>query len=58
MGDYAMHKLRALQKENSPIGDVRGLGLIGVELIKDQRKTPAPQEPKVFAIAVCNRDYC
>jgi 4-aminobutyrate aminotransferase-like enzyme len=40
-----MHKLRALQKGNSLIGDVRGLGLmIGVELIKDQRKTPAPLE--------------
>ncbi len=52
-GDYAMHKLRALQKENSLIGDVRGLGLmIGVELIKDQKKTPAPSEAESL------RDRC
>jgi 4-aminobutyrate aminotransferase / (S)-3-amino-2-methylpropionate transaminase / 5-aminovalerate transaminase len=52
-GDYASHRLRALQKDNSLIGDVRGLGLmIGVELIKDQRKTPAPSEAESL------RDRC
>jgi 4-aminobutyrate aminotransferase / (S)-3-amino-2-methylpropionate transaminase / 5-aminovalerate transaminase len=52
-GNYAMAKLRALQKEHSLIGDVRGLGLmIGVELIKDQKKTPAPAEAEAV------RDHC
>jgi 4-aminobutyrate aminotransferase / (S)-3-amino-2-methylpropionate transaminase / 5-aminovalerate transaminase len=44
-GNYAMGKLRELQKRNSLIGDVRGLGLmIGVELVKDADKTPATAE--------------
>ena len=52
-GNYAMAKLRALQKEHSLIGDVRGLGLmIGVELIKDRKKTPAPAEAEAV------RDHC
>jgi 4-aminobutyrate aminotransferase/(S)-3-amino-2-methylpropionate transaminase len=52
-GEYAMGKLRALQKEHSLIGDVRGLGLmIGVELIKDQKKTPAAAETEAI------RDHC
>jgi 4-aminobutyrate aminotransferase/(S)-3-amino-2-methylpropionate transaminase len=52
-GAYAMSKLRALQKENSLIGDVRGLGLmLGVELIKDQKKTPAAAEAEAV------RDRC
>lgn len=46
MGDRLINKLKNLKKENSLIGDVRGLGLmIGVELIKDQRtKEPASRE--------------
>ncbi len=52
-GNYAMAKLRALQKEHSLIGDVRGLGLmIGVELVKDQKKTPAAAEAEAI------RDHC
>ncbi len=44
-GNYVMAKLRDLQKQNPLIGDVRGLGLmIGVELVKDQKKTPATAE--------------
>jgi 4-aminobutyrate aminotransferase/(S)-3-amino-2-methylpropionate transaminase len=44
-GNYVMARLRDLQKQNPLIGDVRGLGLmIGVELVKDQKKTPATAE--------------
>jgi len=44
-GDYAMAKLRELQKNNPLIGEVRGLGLmIGVELVKDEKLTPATPE--------------
>jgi 4-aminobutyrate aminotransferase / (S)-3-amino-2-methylpropionate transaminase / 5-aminovalerate transaminase len=44
-GEYAMGKLRELQKRNPLIGDIRGRGLmIGVELIKDAEKTPATAE--------------
>jgi len=44
-GNYAMAKLRDLQKHNPMIGDVRGLGLmIGVELVKDDKLTPATAE--------------
>ncbi len=49
LGEYAMGKLRDLQKRNSMIGDVRGLGLmIGVELIKDAEKTPAAAEAEAI----------
>lgn len=46
MGARLINKLKNLKKENSLIGDVRGLGLmIGVELVKDQRtKEPASRE--------------
>ena len=44
-GEYAMKKLRALQKHNPIIGEVRGLGLmIGVELVRDEKLTPANTE--------------
>jgi 4-aminobutyrate aminotransferase / (S)-3-amino-2-methylpropionate transaminase / 5-aminovalerate transaminase len=44
-GNYVMEKLRELQKHNPIIGDVRGLGLmIGVELVKDEKLTPATSE--------------
>ncbi len=47
-GEYAMGKLRELQKNNPLIGDVRGLGLmIGVELVKDTKLTPAVAETEV-----------
>src|SRR5438270_268524 len=45
IGAYAMTKLRDLQKENPLIGEVRGAGLmIGVELVRDERLTPANTE--------------
>ena len=48
-GNYAMAKLKDLQRENPLIGDVRGLGLmIGVELVKDEKLTPATPEAEAI----------
>lgn len=53
LGAYAMSRLREMQKSHPTIGDVRGLGLmIGVELVKDQKKTPATAEAEAV------RDAC
>ena len=51
MGARLINKLKNLKKENSLIGDVRGLGLmVGVELVKDQRtKEPASREANEIA---------
>ena len=44
-GNYAMAKLRDLQRDNPLIGAVRGLALmIVVELIKDEQLTPSTSE--------------
>ena len=44
-GDELMSSLMELKEKYSLIGDVRGKGLmIGIELIKDKDKTPAPEE--------------
>ena len=52
-GNYAMSKLRELQKQNSLIGEVRGLGLmIGVELVKDEKLTPASIEAEALRDAL------
>ncbi len=52
-GNYAMAKLRELQKDNPLIGEVRGLGLmIGVELIKDEKLTPATSEAEAIRDAL------
>lgn len=48
-GNYARKRLRELQKQNPLIGDVRGLGLmIGVELVKDEKLTPASAEAEAI----------
>jgi 4-aminobutyrate aminotransferase len=42
LGEYLKGQLLALKERYPLIGDVRGLGLmVGIELIKDARKTPA-----------------
>src|SRR5271165_6850652 len=52
-GNYAMTKLRALQKHHPLIGEVRGLGLmIGVELVKDEKLTPATTEAEAIRDAL------
>jgi 4-aminobutyrate aminotransferase len=41
-GRYLLQQLIALKGKYSAIGDVRGMGLmVGIELIKDEKKTPA-----------------
>jgi 4-aminobutyrate aminotransferase len=53
MGHYTMGKLRELQKHNPLIGEVRGLGLmIGVELVKDEKLTPATAEAEAVREAL------
>ena len=45
VGAYAMTKFRELQQGNPVIGDVRGKGLmIGIELVKDEKRTPGAAE--------------
>lgn len=52
-GNYAMTKLRDLQKQHPIIGDIRGLGLmIGVELVKDEKLTPAASEAEAVRDAL------
>jgi 4-aminobutyrate aminotransferase-like enzyme len=52
-GEYAMKKLRDLQKQNPLIGEVRGLGLmIGVELVRDEKLTPANTEAEAIRDAL------
>jgi 4-aminobutyrate aminotransferase len=44
-GEYFRSQLEELQQRYPMIGDIRGMGLmIGVELIRDEKKTPASNE--------------
>lgn len=44
-GAYTLAKLKELQHSNPLIGEVRGVGLmIGIEMVKDDQRTPAPAE--------------
>jgi 4-aminobutyrate aminotransferase / (S)-3-amino-2-methylpropionate transaminase / 5-aminovalerate transaminase len=55
-GNYAMSRLRELQKKNPLIGEVRGLGLmIGVELVRDEKLTPATTEAEAIRDACLRR---
>ncbi len=48
-GDYFRAQLCGLQEKYPIIGDVRGLGLmIGIEFVKDAKKTPAHEERDRF----------
>jgi 4-aminobutyrate aminotransferase len=56
IGDYAMRKLRELQKQNPVIGEVRGAGLmIGIELVRDEKLTPANSEAEAIRDALLKR---
>jgi len=51
VGEYLMKRLKELQDENELIGDVRGKGLlIGVELVKNDRKKPATDEARKLSM--------
>jgi len=53
MGEYAMIKMRKIQTQNPLIGEVRGLGLmIGVELVRDEKLTPASTEAEAVRDAL------
>ena len=55
-GEYALSKLRELQAVNPLIGEVRGLGLmIGIELVKDEKRTPATREAEEIREAMLRR---
>ena len=52
-GGYVLSRLESLKERFSVIGDVRGMGLmIGIELITDNRLTPATAEAEAV------RDFC
>src|SRR6266852_6094009 len=52
-GEYGMQKLREIQKHSPLIGEVRGLGLmIGVELVRDEKLTPANSEAEAVRDAL------
>lgn len=56
IGDYLMKAMSDLKQKFDLIGDVRGRGvLIGLELVKDKKKTPAITQTRKFAKYARNR---
>jgi 4-aminobutyrate aminotransferase/(S)-3-amino-2-methylpropionate transaminase len=52
-GEFLMGQLEALKAKHKQVGEVRGKGLmLGIELIRDKEKTPAPIEGSKI------RDFC
>jgi 4-aminobutyrate aminotransferase len=55
-GEYALLKLQELKRSNALIGELRGLGLmIGIELVKDEKLTPASIEAGAIHEAMLRR---
>jgi 4-aminobutyrate aminotransferase len=55
-GEYALSRLRDLQRGNPLIGEVRGQGLmIGLELVSDEKLTPAAAEAEAIRDAMLRR---
>ena len=47
MGQEFMKRLHEMKEHYKIVGDVRGLGMMcGLELVKDSKKTPAPEKTK------------
>src|SRR3984957_4286287 len=55
-GEYALSLLRDLQRGNPLIGEVRGQGsMIGLELVRDEKLTPAAAEAEAIRDAMLRR---
>ncbi|HEY9093712.1 MAG TPA: acetyl ornithine aminotransferase family protein [Candidatus Cryosericum sp.] len=55
-GEYIMKHLRSMQKKHPLMGDVRGKGLmIGVEFVRDGRKTKAKEESNQLVLEAFKR---
>jgi len=55
-GEYIMGHLRAMQARHPLMGDVRGKGLmVGVEFVRDAKKTKAKEESNAFVIEAFKR---
>jgi len=52
-GAYLMDRLKQIKRDQSMIGEIRGLGLmVGIELVTDDKRTPATAEAEAV------RDHC
>ena len=53
-----MAALKELQRGRPLIGEVRGLGLmVGIELVRDARKTPAPEAAEKMRALMRDRGF-